>query len=53
MMLRACGGGRMDVGAERMNPRRTIELDAGHASLASQPGPVADLIEEATGSAGS
>ncbi|WP_394362456.1 alpha/beta hydrolase [Amycolatopsis sp. SB7-3] len=31
--------------AERMNPRRIIELDAGHASLASQPGPVTDLID--------
>ncbi|MEU4111805.1 alpha/beta hydrolase [Streptomyces sp. NPDC048208] len=35
--------------AERMNPRKIIELDASHASLASQPGPVADLIEEAAG----
>ncbi|AZM47478.1 alpha/beta hydrolase [Streptomyces sp. WAC 06738] len=33
--------------ARRMNPRRTVELDAGHASLASQPGPVSDLIEAA------
>lgn len=33
--------------AERMTPRKTIELDASHASLASQPGPVVDLIEEA------
>ncbi|MFI9204744.1 alpha/beta hydrolase [Streptomyces sp. NPDC053048] len=33
--------------AQRMNPRKTIELDASHASLASQPGPVTDLIEEA------
>lgn len=33
--------------AQRMNPRAIIELDAGHASLASQPGPVADLIEKA------
>ncbi|MER6249882.1 alpha/beta hydrolase [Streptomyces sp. NPDC001584] len=33
--------------AARMNPRKVIELDAGHASLASQPVPVADLIEEA------
>ncbi|MFG2817628.1 alpha/beta hydrolase [Streptomyces sp. NPDC048410] len=38
--------------AERMNPRRIIELDASHASLASQPGPVADLIEEAAGTTG-
>ncbi|MFJ7200723.1 MULTISPECIES: alpha/beta hydrolase [unclassified Streptomyces] len=33
--------------ADRMNPRRTLELDVGHASLASQPGPVTDLTEEA------
>ncbi|MFX0576759.1 alpha/beta hydrolase [Nocardia nepalensis] len=33
--------------AQRINPRKLIELDAGHASLASQPGPVCDLIEEA------
>ncbi|MFJ9344395.1 alpha/beta hydrolase [Streptomyces sp. NPDC101733] len=33
--------------AERLNPRKTIELDASHASLASQPGPVTDLIEAA------
>lgn len=33
--------------AQRMNPRKLIELDAGHASLASQPGPVTDLIEAA------
>ena len=33
--------------AERMNPRRTIELDASHASLASQPGIIVDLIDEA------
>ncbi|MFG3551821.1 alpha/beta hydrolase [Streptomyces sp. NPDC047725] len=33
--------------AKRMNPRRIVELDASHASLASQPQAVADLIEEA------
>lgn len=33
--------------AERMSPRRTIELDASHASLASQPVAIADLIDEA------
>ncbi|MFB7025760.1 MULTISPECIES: alpha/beta hydrolase [unclassified Streptomyces] len=33
--------------AQRMNPRRVIELDASHASLASQPQAVVDLIEEA------
>jgi len=33
--------------AERMGPRKTIELDASHASLASQPVAIADLIEEA------
>ncbi|MEV0495700.1 alpha/beta hydrolase [Streptomyces atratus] len=33
--------------AQRMNPRKTIELVSSHASLASQPGPVTDFIEEA------
>ena len=33
--------------AERMNPRAIIELDASHASLASQPRAIADLIDEA------
>jgi pimeloyl-ACP methyl ester carboxylesterase len=33
--------------AERMNPRRTIELDASHASLASQPSAIVDLIDQA------
>ncbi|MCX4515597.1 hypothetical protein OHA27_35885 [Streptomyces sp. NBC_01619] len=33
--------------AERMSPRKTVELDASQASLASQPGPVADLIDTA------
>lgn len=33
--------------AERMQPRRTITLNAGHASLASQPEPIVALIEEA------
>lgn len=37
--------------AQRMAPRRTIELDASHASLASQPGAVVDLIDEAAQSA--
>ncbi|WP_327384081.1 alpha/beta hydrolase [Streptomyces sp. NBC_01207] len=31
----------------RMKPRKVIELDASHASLASQPAAVTDLIEEA------
>ncbi|MET9551702.1 alpha/beta hydrolase [Streptomyces sp. NPDC006645] len=31
--------------ARRMDPRKTIELPAGHASLASRPGEVTDLIE--------
>jgi len=31
----------------RMNPRKTITLAAGHASLASQPAAVSDLIAEA------
>jgi len=35
--------------AERMSPRATIELDAGHASLASRPSAVVDLIDEAVG----
>ncbi|MEU6559464.1 alpha/beta hydrolase [Nocardia nova] len=38
--------------AARMNPRKTIELPASHASLASQPGPVSDLIEEACAAVG-
>jgi pimeloyl-ACP methyl ester carboxylesterase len=33
--------------AERMHPRRTIELDASHASLASQPAAIVDLIDQA------
>ncbi|MGY4718847.1 alpha/beta hydrolase [Naumannella cuiyingiana] len=33
--------------AERMGPRKTIELDASHASLASHPSEIADLIDEA------
>ncbi|HEY4460790.1 MAG TPA: alpha/beta hydrolase [Pseudonocardiaceae bacterium] len=33
--------------ANRMNPRKTVELDASHASLASVPGAVVDLIETA------
>lgn len=33
--------------AERMEPRETIELDASHASLASQPSAIVDLIEQA------
>jgi len=33
--------------AERMNPRTTIELDSSHASLASHPRAIADLIDEA------
>ena len=33
--------------AARMNPRRTIELDASHASLASQPHAIVDLIDDA------
>ncbi|SOE06764.1 Pimeloyl-ACP methyl ester carboxylesterase [Streptomyces sp. Ag109_G2-15] len=33
--------------AERMSPRKIIELDTGHASLASRPVPVAELIETA------
>ncbi|GAB2506069.1 Alpha/beta hydrolase family protein [Corynebacterium atrinae] len=37
--------------AERKGTRKTIELDASHASLASQPIAVCDLIEEAAQSA--
>jgi pimeloyl-ACP methyl ester carboxylesterase len=33
--------------AERMKPRSTIELDASHASLASQPVAIAELIDQA------
>jgi pimeloyl-ACP methyl ester carboxylesterase len=36
--------------AQRMDPRRTIELAASHASLASQPIAVCDLVDEAAGS---
>lgn len=31
--------------AERMNARETIELPTGHASLASRPGDIADLVD--------
>ncbi|MET9627427.1 alpha/beta hydrolase [Lentzea sp. NPDC006480] len=34
--------------AARMNPRRTIELASSHASLASHPVEIVDLIEEAS-----
>jgi pimeloyl-ACP methyl ester carboxylesterase len=33
--------------AERMKPRRTIEIASSHASLASQPSAIVDLIDEA------
>jgi pimeloyl-ACP methyl ester carboxylesterase len=33
--------------AQRMNPQRIIELPSSHASLASQPSAISDLIEEA------
>jgi pimeloyl-ACP methyl ester carboxylesterase len=33
--------------AERMNARATIELNSSHASLASQPAAIADLIDQA------
>ncbi|WP_280233877.1 alpha/beta hydrolase [Nocardia cyriacigeorgica] len=33
--------------AQRMNPRTIVELDAGHASLASHPTDIADLIDTA------
>ncbi|MEV7613268.1 alpha/beta hydrolase [Streptomyces sp. NPDC089799] len=35
--------------AQRMDPRAIVELDASHASLASRPGQVVDLIEKAAG----
>jgi len=38
--------------AQRMNPRKTIELAASHASLASQAPAVCDLIHEAANSVG-
>jgi pimeloyl-ACP methyl ester carboxylesterase len=38
--------------AERMSPRKTIELFASHASLASQASSVCDLIDEAANSVG-
>jgi pimeloyl-ACP methyl ester carboxylesterase len=37
--------------AQRMTPRSTIELETGHASLASQPVAIADLIVQASDSA--
>jgi pimeloyl-ACP methyl ester carboxylesterase len=37
--------------AQRMSARKVIELDAGHASLASQPQPVTDFIEDAASAA--
>lgn len=36
--------------AERINPKKTVSLDAGHASLASRPREVAALIVEAADS---
>lgn len=33
--------------AERMRPQKTLKLDASHASLASRPVEVSDLIEDA------
>jgi pimeloyl-ACP methyl ester carboxylesterase len=36
--------------AERMKPQTTIELDASHASLASQPTAIADMIDQAAAS---
>ncbi|MEV0670545.1 alpha/beta hydrolase [Mycobacterium sp. NPDC050441] len=38
--------------ADRMNPRKVIELAASHASLASQPRAVVDLIDEAATTVG-
>jgi pimeloyl-ACP methyl ester carboxylesterase len=36
--------------AKRMNPRNTIELQSSHASLASQPSAITDLIDQAAAS---
>ena len=36
--------------AQRINPQSTIELDANHASLASQPGAIVNLIDKAADS---
>jgi pimeloyl-ACP methyl ester carboxylesterase len=36
--------------AMRIGARKTIELDASHASLASQPSAVTDLIDDAASS---
>lgn len=36
--------------AQRMNPRKTIEIAGSHALLASQATVVSDLIDEAAGS---
>ena len=36
----------------RMNPKRVIHLDASHASLASRPEEIADLIDEASTESG-
>ncbi len=36
----------------RMNPKKTISLDAGHASLASRPAEIAALIDEAAKAVG-
>jgi hypothetical protein len=36
--------------AQRMSPQQTVELPASHASLASQPVAVADLIQAAANS---
>jgi len=38
--------------AARMDPLRTIELDASHASLASQPNAIVDLIDHAVADVG-
>ncbi|WP_267901571.1 MULTISPECIES: alpha/beta hydrolase [Microbacterium] len=38
--------------ATRMNPRQVVELDASHASLASQPAAIADLIDAAVAGSG-
>jgi hypothetical protein len=44
LMIHPDSEGRM---AERMTPRGTIEVDASHASLATQPAAIVDLIVQA------
>ena len=61
ILIRSLANGQLDQAdrsyvagrmAARMNPRKTIELDASHASLASRPEEIADLIDEAATESG-